>query len=311
DRARAFGLGASTTAFAGIIGPPLAAPLLFTVGVQWALLLEALSYLVSFLAIRSIHFPARDAEAPEATDGAKPSWWSEFRAGLTMFRSNRFLVAIALIALLAQFGTGPLVALEVYFLRENLHSNANLLGFLATASGVGAIIGGVIAGSVVKRINARNTTWICIMLGGLMILLLARQTSLYAGVAVIFLLFIPVTTMNTALQPQLLEVTPKNYVGRMMAVFVPLAQVSTTASIALSSVLASTLLLHFHTDVAGIHMGRIDLLYSAGGLIIALAGIYAYFRLPPNEPGEPVVKIPMQDRVDLATPAAAAVTEEG
>jgi MFS family permease len=309
DQARAFGIGASTTAFAGIIGPPLAAPLLFTVGVQWALLLNALSYVVSFLAIRAIRFPQRSPEpsAPEAG----PSWWSEFRAGLTMFAGNRFLVAIALIAVVAQLGTGPLNSLEIYFLRENLHGNPDLLGFLATAAGVGAIIGGIVAGSVVKKINARNTTWIGILLGGLLIVLLARQTSLYAGVVAIFLMFIPITIMNTALQPQLLAVTPKNYLGRMMAVFGPLAQLSTTISIAVSSILASTVLLHFHADVAGVHMGRIDTLYTAGGVIITLSGIYAYFRLPPTEPpaDAPLVRVPMQDAVDLATPAVTAVTE--
>ncbi|HEY1488306.1 MAG TPA: MFS transporter [Micromonosporaceae bacterium] len=312
DQARAFGLGASTSAFAGIIGPPLAAPLLFTVGVQWALLLNALSYLVSFLAIRSIRFPA-SAEKPAT--GAEPdraaSWWQEFRAGLRMFAGNRFLVALTLIAILAQFGTGPLNTLEIYFLRENLHSNQNLLGFLATAAGVGSVIGGLIAGVAVRRLNARNTTWVGIVLGGLLIVLLARQTNFYAGLAVLFLMFIPITAMNTALQPQLLAATPKEYLGRMMAVFAPVAQLSTTLSIAASSILASTVLLHFHADVAGLHMGRVDTLYSAGGIIIVISGVYAYFRLPPSSADEETaaVQVPMQDRVDLATPAATAAVE--
>jgi len=43
DRARAAGIGQATTATATIIGPPLAAPLLFTVGLQWALLFNAMS----------------------------------------------------------------------------------------------------------------------------------------------------------------------------------------------------------------------------------------------------------------------------
>jgi hypothetical protein len=141
--------------------------------------------------------------------------------------------------------------------------------------------------------------------------LLARQTNFYAGLAVLFLMFIPITAMNTALQPQLLAATPKEYLGRMMAVFAPVAQLSTTLSIAASSILASTVLLHFHADVAGLHMGRVDTLYSAGGIIIVISGVYAYFRLPPSSAGEETaaVQVPMQDRVDLATPAATAAVE--
>lgn len=51
--AKAVGITQSTDALAGMIGPPLAAPLLFAGGVQWAILVNALSYVVSFLAIRS------------------------------------------------------------------------------------------------------------------------------------------------------------------------------------------------------------------------------------------------------------------
>src|SRR6185312_16411005 len=37
ERARASGIGQATTGVAAIVGPPLAAPLLFSVGLQWAL----------------------------------------------------------------------------------------------------------------------------------------------------------------------------------------------------------------------------------------------------------------------------------
>jgi MFS family permease len=46
DRTRAFGLSQTTAATAAIIGPPLASPLLFTVGVQCSLALNAISYAV-------------------------------------------------------------------------------------------------------------------------------------------------------------------------------------------------------------------------------------------------------------------------
>ncbi len=321
DRTRAFGLGSATAATAAIIGPPLAAPLLFTAGIQWALLLNALSYLVSFLAIRSVRYRA-DADATPAdvadTPPERPSWRVEFTAGLRMFVRNRFLVALAAVAVLAQLGTGPINTLDIYFVRENLHSNQNLLGFLATAMGVGAIVGGLMAGWIVKKINARNTTWLGVLLSGLFMIVLARQTNFGAALVVIFLMFIPITFLNTALMPQLLAVTPKEFLGRMNAVLGPLVQMSSTLSIVLSSVLASTLLLNFHPTVAGLRLGRVDTLYTVGALIIVAAGVYAYFRLPPNSlsaPGAdeatPVIPAPSNpmEAIDLGIPAATAVSE--
>jgi len=57
-QSRASSITQATGAAAGIIGPPLAAPLLFTAGVEWALALNALSFVFSFAVIRSVRAPA-------------------------------------------------------------------------------------------------------------------------------------------------------------------------------------------------------------------------------------------------------------
>jgi len=43
---------------AAIVGPPLAAPLLFVIGVQWSLIVNAVSFVVSFVMILGIRVPA-------------------------------------------------------------------------------------------------------------------------------------------------------------------------------------------------------------------------------------------------------------
>jgi MFS family permease len=62
DLPRASGRLQATSSFAGVIGPPLAAPLLFAFGVQWALLINAASFAVSFLAVRAIRLPDPGSE---------------------------------------------------------------------------------------------------------------------------------------------------------------------------------------------------------------------------------------------------------
>jgi len=305
DRARAFGLGSATAATSAILGPSLAAPVLITLGVQWALLLNTLSYAVSYLAIRSVRFPAT-----EKTDAPPSSVRSEFRAGLKMFLGNRFLVALAIIGVFAQLGTGPINTLDIYFMHENLHTNPKLIGIMTTVMGCGALVGSLLAGWVVQKINARNTTWLGLVLTGILLFVEARQTTFIAALIVIFATFIPLTLLNTALSPQLLAVTPREYLGRMSAFLSPLIQVSSMLSIAISSVLVSTVLLNFHETVGGVHIGRIDTLYAAGGVIIISAGIYGYFRLPPSSLSAVPVEIPAQptslEPIEVETPVVEA-----
>ena len=76
DRARAAGLAEATTSAAWIIGPPIAAALLFTVGLQWALAANAASYVVSYLAIRFLRLTpslARQRPPERARPACTPS----------------------------------------------------------------------------------------------------------------------------------------------------------------------------------------------------------------------------------------------
>ena len=88
DRVRAVGLAEATTSAAGIIGPPIAALLLFTVGFQWALAANAASYVVSYLAIRFLRLtpgprPPAPAEAgrPACARSSPPACGSSCATG--------------------------------------------------------------------------------------------------------------------------------------------------------------------------------------------------------------------------------------
>jgi MFS family permease len=282
DRTRAVGVGQATVATAAIIGPPLAAPLLFTVGIRWALLLNALSYVVSYLAIRAVRLPT----VPRAPVVPGAGVRAEFVAGLKFFRGNRFLVAILTLAVIAQFGTGALNSLDVFFVTQNLHAQSRLYGFMSMAEGLGAIVGGLAAGWVVARLTARTTTWLTLFLAGLLVIGYSRLTSFPLGLVVIFVLAIPVTMINTAMTPILLAVTPERLLGRVLAVFNPINQASSMLSVVIGGWLASTALRGLHASVAGIHFGTIDTIFTATGLLIVAAGVYAVFSLP-HETTEP------------------------
>src|SRR2546421_389661 len=81
----------ATGSAAGIIGPPIAGLLLVTVGFQWALAVNASSYVVSYLAIRLLRL-APGPRPPSPAGAGSTGLYAEFSAGLRLFACNRFLV---------------------------------------------------------------------------------------------------------------------------------------------------------------------------------------------------------------------------
>jgi MFS family permease len=284
DQTRAAGIGQATTGLAAIIGPPIAAPLLFALGVKWAMLLNALSYVCSYCAIRSVQMTA---DAPAGSPAGRTDLTAlrrEFTAGVRYFATSRLLVSLLVVAVIAQCGTGALNALNVFFTTANLHAPASRYGLVSMAFGIGAVGGALIAGRVVGKIGARTATWAGLLVTGAFVIVYSRQSVLAAGIVCLVLVAIPVAMMNTAMTPLLLRAAPPHYLGRVVAVFNPVNQLASMLSVVAAGWLASTALRGFSGHIAGMRFGPIDTIFAASGLLIILAGCYAAVALPREAP---------------------------
>ncbi|MFE6745222.1 MFS transporter [Kitasatospora purpeofusca] len=322
DRARAAGIAQATAQTAWIVGPPIAAPLLFAVGLQWALLFNALSYLVSYLAISSADLrpadsatgsgkaAARPGKAAGGTGKAaggtgkaveRPGLFEDFTAGLHFFAHNRFLVALLLLTVIGQLGMGALSTLNIFFATRNLHASAESYGYLGMALGIGGIAGALAAGRVVQWIGARRTTWIGLMASGALLVLYSRQTGFPAAVTLLFVFVVPITMLNTAMAPLLLAATPQEFRGRVVSVFYPVTRLAAMLTAVLSGWLAGSGLRDFSGSVAGLRFGPIDTIFAVSGLLVVLAGVYARVCLPAS--GAPPTPAPAH-APDAAAPEA-------
>ncbi|MFF4452833.1 MFS transporter [Streptomyces goshikiensis] len=292
DRARAAGIGQATGETAWIIGPPLAAPLLFTAGLQWALLFNGLSYALSYVAIRSIGVRERGTGPAGPGGGQQPAGRQrgglrgEFTDGLRFFASSRFLVALLLLSVIGQFGVGALGTLNVFFATDNLHADAHLYGYLGMAMGVGGITGALAGGRVVQWLGARRTTWIGLLVSGVLLIAYSRQTGFLGGVALLFVFTVPLTLLNTAMSPLLLAAAPPDYRGRVMAVFYPVTRLASMLAAALSGWLAGSVLRDVGGSLGGLRFGPVDMIIAASGVIVLLAGVFAMAALPGTEGAE-------------------------
>ncbi len=279
ERPQAAGLGQTMQAFAMIVGPLLAAPLLFSFGVQWALLIDALSFIVSFITIIAIR-----AVLSSVTSSEQSNFWRELKEGLHFSFSNRTIRTIIVASFIATLGAGAFDALYVFFLTGNLHASASLTGVVATAMGLGTIVGAVIAARIAKLLSLENL-FACSLAGiGLCLIVTSRLTFLPPAL-ILFLLFgMFLAALRVASGPLLLNETPQTMIGRVFAVLGPTSTIASLVSAMLSGFLASVLLVHLHVQVLGTTFGPIDTIFVGVGLLFVLSALYSYRVLARKEP---------------------------
>jgi MFS family permease len=307
SRARASGMSQMTFSFAILIAPPLAAPVLFAFGVQWTLLADALSFVVSLLTILAIHAPQQAASQP---DQQKQHFLREFAEGIRYFGRSRVLMTILLAGIVVLLGAGSFNALDLFFVTQNLHTPASFYGLLGAASGAGALLGAILASLSAQRIGVARMFWASVMALGALALVYARLTSFAPALAVNLLIGFANAPINVAVDPLILHVTRREFVGRVMAVILPMINLASIVSIALAGLLASTLLHGFHATLLGITFGPIDTIFTGAGILVVLGGLYAMVNLRSVRlAGERGYREPAEPAEAPAEPAAVAVSE--
>jgi MFS family permease len=273
---RASGLLQVSTSLAIIAGPPLASILLPVFGPQWALLVDSASFLVGFLLLLAVRAPgsARSVQAGERGHVGR-----EFFAGLRFFFGSRVLVTLIIGVSIAMLGFGALNALDVFFVTQNLHTPKEFYGFTGTAMAIGALAGAIVAGGLAPRIGLLRTFWISLGGMGVTMLVWSRMTDFYPALGVLAVAGVLQSFLNVAATPILLRITPKQLMGRVMAIMQPMMMFASLVSIGAAGYLASTVLEGFHAEVLGMSFGPIDSILTAAGALALLGGLFAMVAL--------------------------------
>ena len=139
-------------ATAQIAGPSLAGVLVQTITAPFAILVDAVSFLVSAIALRSIRAPE-----PERRLERGPSLRHDLAAGLRYVRDDPLQRAIAgSAATLNFFGLAIYAVLVLYAVRK-LHLGSGLIGLVFAGGAVGALLGTQLAPRLTLRFGAGRT----------------------------------------------------------------------------------------------------------------------------------------------------------
>lgn len=136
---------------AEVWGPGLAGWLTHAFSAPLAILIDAVSYLVSAVLLRGI--PADQPLRAGAADGQQPHFWRELREGLTIVLRHPVLRATALATGGWNLVDGTRGAVQILFLTDTLALDAVAVGAVFTAAAVGYLIGSLTPERVARRIG--------------------------------------------------------------------------------------------------------------------------------------------------------------
>lgn len=138
DLPRAIALNSIMFNAARLVGPAIAGILVAAIGEGWCVALNAVSYLAVIVSLAMVKVepqPVRDPTHP----------LSDLKAGFDYVVTHAGIRSmLLLLALSSLFGTSYLTLMPV-FARDVLHGSSDLLGYMMSAVGAGALAGAVVA----------------------------------------------------------------------------------------------------------------------------------------------------------------------
>ena len=214
------------TAVGSILGTLFAPRVFVAYGAAAAIIVNALSFLVSAIFLCFLWAPKealhpsvfQPVGVPERA-GMMASLlrvFTELGAGIRFLLTNRLLVALVIMVIIANGGVGALGGLTSGFFLSNLHGTSlNQLGYIPAASGAGMLLGAVLAGGLSTVVPLRFIMAGSVLAVGLMVLLLAFQQNLTIAVIIVGFDGIFNGMIAVSVQALLARLVPRTLIGRV------------------------------------------------------------------------------------------------
>jgi len=276
-RARASGLFQFVFSIAAIGGPPLATLLFFASGVQWALLLDAFSFLISFCCLLLVRVPLQTSDTGPSEE--KKSFFHRFREGVRFYVTNSVLMMILITGILIFAWTSAFQVLGVFFVSQNLHASISWYGFIGMAAGGGFAGGAVFASVFASRVGVTHLFWSSMLVMGMLVICYSRMTHFFPALCIVFLIGCCAAAINVTVSPIAMHVTPRALIARVVSVLTPVMTLASMLYSLLIGWLISSVLRNFHVTILGMSFGPIDMIYFLTGCLALLGGFYAMVKV--------------------------------
>jgi MFS family permease len=251
---RANALSWSSVQSAHVLGAAAGGATIALVGASGAFLLNAATFALSATLLLRVREPASAAATVRQT-----RLRTEARQGIAVIRADRFIRRLMLVQLLAVLSVGGTGALLVVLAAEQLGVDEADFGLLVAAIGVGAILGPLLFGRLVDRVDSPALVFIPYLVRGVIDAMLAFLTGFWLPAVLLLVYGMNTSTGGVAYTTLLQRRTPADYRGRVFSAFNVVWQGGRLASLALAGVLVDVL--------------SVQALYVGAGALLVLAGL--------------------------------------
>ena len=196
---------------------------------------------------------------PAPVRDTKSSFFSEWKDGLVQIGQSKMVLLVIAAALLSNFGFAAFDIVLTAWVKGPLHSNALGLGLSGAAFFVGMILGGLLLGTISKKVAIRQVLLVGFILSGLFIGLIAAVPNLYWDMGTLFLAGINNGLLNGSLSAKAIEIIPEEMRGRIFGTL----QAMMTLATPLGMAVFGALMLY-------LRLGALILLMAAISLIAGL-----------------------------------------
>jgi MFS family permease len=213
DLPNAIALNSTMVNGSRIIGPSIGGIIIAAVGEGWCFMIDAISYVAVIASLLAMRLP------PLPRRGGGGAIFKELRTGfqyVTRFMPVR--TALLLLALVSLMGM-PYTVLMPMIATQTLHGGAHTLGFLMTASGLGAVGGALYLASRRSVLGLGRVMVLATLAFGIGLVGFSQARSLWAALLVLPVvgagMMIEMASTNTILQ----TIVEEELRGRVMAFY--------------------------------------------------------------------------------------------
>jgi MFS family permease len=196
-----------------ILGPTAAGLALVGFGAAWCFLINGVSFLAVLLGLFLMQVPF----ATECIRQSAPM--RQLREGLSFARHDPLIAPLLLLSAVAGLLIIPIMQMMPAFADVVLHSPDEGYAALNVGQGIGAVLAGVMVGSLAQRLGYGRLIVGSLILCALFTVLMALQVTVFlaalmSGIFGLFLI-LEFVTLNTTLQ----TITPDTYRGRVLSLY--------------------------------------------------------------------------------------------
>ena len=213
DLSNAIALNSSMVTGSRVIGPAIGGVIIAGFGEGWCFLLDAISYLAVIASLLLMHLK------PRVRIMSDTRMWAELSAGIQYVRASipirDALILIALVSIM----TMPYTVLMPAISKQLLHGGPHTLGFLMTASGLGALLGALYLASRTTVLGLGRVMMISTLTLGVSLIAFSFSRVLWLSLAILPLVgagfMVEMAATNTLIQ----TVVDESMRGRVMAFY--------------------------------------------------------------------------------------------